>query len=388
MKIDFYGVSINSLQDYLSEQTEKFRKVFGSEFYIKPEGVIDNIITSMSLSKFLLLHQIAFYIKQISADTAEAEYQDAIFERIGLYRLPSSFTTFKKTIFGIPNTVIPANTLTLSQAITKEEFTNITEIFIDDSGKGTAQFKAEISGEIIVNKNDNFEIIRNTSGGLISLCHEEAFDIETGNEEESDSEFRERFWNAQDTEAKCTRNALIQSLWKYVQHPQYLKVIDGNSDISIDAGKILIIAKPSVSDMDFAKVVLKNTLCGIKFLGNISVDVPLSNGMSREVKFQKAADIPLELNAVIKIKHGYYENSTVAEVCEKILEYIPVRAFGLGSTIYATEFILPILEVDGVEAVTSISVKKSSDAEYTANVELERDELPLFSREAITLTLT
>ena len=80
----------------------------------------------------------------------------------------------------------------------------------------------------------------------------------------------------------------------------------------------------------------------------------------------------MDITGTIKIRSGYYPNTVMSNVKQGILEYIEKRVYGLESVIYATEFIVPMLETDGVEAVTSVEVKKTTDASYSDSVTLTR----------------
>ena len=387
MEINKDGAIIAPLYDYLSEKTDKTKEQFDENFYIKPEGVIDNILTSLAFMEYYIQEQIMFLLKQFDPETAEREYQDGLYERVGLYRSSATTTTFKKKLLAEADTFIPANSVTIKSTETDEEFTNSESLTTDSSGIGEMSFEAVIPGHTEVRAEESF-ILAECPQTIIELSNEEAYDISLGENEETDSEFKTRFHELKNYRAKCSRNAIIHNLCDYVEHKNYLNVIDGNTDPMIDEGYIKVIAKPSVSDEEFAKAILENVLCGIKFLGNTTVSVPISNGTSWEVKFQKATDIGIDLSGEIKIKSGFFANTVIEQVKENILNYAQNRIYGLGATIYATEFVLPILDTEGVEAVTSISVKKFSDAEYSANTELAADELPLFSQAAITLTLT
>ena len=387
MEINKDGAIIAPLYDYLSKKTDKTKEQFDENFYIKPEGVIDNILTSLAFMEYYIQEQIMFLLKQFDPETAEREYQDGLYERVGLYRSSATKTTFKKKLLAEADTFIPANSVTIKSSETDEEFTNSESLTTDSSGIGEMSFEAVIPGHTEVRAEESF-ILAECPQTIIELSNEEAYDISLGENEETDSEFKTRFHELKNYRAKCSRNAIIHNLCDYVEHKNYLNVIDGNTDPLIDAGYIKVIAKPSVSDEEFAKAILENVLCGIKFLGNTAVSVPLSNGTNLEVKFQKASDIGINLSGEIKIKSGFFANTVIEQVKENILNYAQTRIYGLGATIYATEFVLPILDTEGVEAVTSISVKNFSDAEYSANTELAADELPLFSQAAITLTLT
>ncbi len=384
MKLDFNGVSIESLQSYLSSEIEKIKTRYGDRFYIKPEGVIDNILVSIVFMKYFLFEQILFYLKQFDPESAEGKYQDNLYERIGLYRYGSVFTTFKKQVLAEANSVIEANALTIRHRETREEFTNIEDVFVENSGKANVVFRAVVAGKVDIAEEDIFEIVE-AAENINGIGQHPAEFINIGRDAESDVDFRERFHNIKNKKAKCTRNMIIQNLCEYVDYPQHLAVIDGNSDALIEAGYLMIIARPNVSDEIFANAIYNNVIAGVNFLGNTQVSVPVSNGTYWDIKFQKAYEIATDVNITVKIKQGYYENAVFSKVRSSLLSYISGRVYGLGSTIYATEFIIPILKTDGIEAVTSISLKRNSSSQYSDNLSFERDELPIFESSSIFL---
>ena len=110
------------------------------------------------------------------------------------------------------------------------------------------------------------------------------------------------------------------------------------------------------------------------------------SGKPNIVRFQNASEIEVDIMAEVKVRNGYYANTVFNKARENILTYIKERVFGLASTVYATEFIIPILETEGIEAVQSIKVKRNGpDAEYQDNITLTREQIPIFASERISL---
>ena len=133
---------------------------------------------------------------------------------------------------------------------------------------------------------------------------------------------------------------------------------------------------------------MDNITLGPLYIGNTEVIVYDDDGDPWKIKFQKATEVAIDIAAEIKIKSGYYSNTVANRAKENILEYLKEHIFGLGSTIYATEFIIPILETDGIEAVQNIKVRRNNTAsEFLDNISLEEDEIPAFSTEKICLTM-
>ena len=207
-----------------------------------------------------------------------------------------------------------------------------------------------------------------------------------GRERESDNEFRIRFRNSKALNAKATRNACLANLSKYVDNIAFLNIIDKNIDDTFDPGTIKIIVHHNTTDNIFASAILDTVAVGIQYLGDTSVTLTDTSGKNIVVKFQNADEIELSITAGVKVRKGYYANTVFNKAKENILKYIEERVFGLESIVYATEFIIPILETDGVEAVQSIKVKRTGiDVDYQDNVALTREQVPIFATERIVL---
>ena len=387
MNIDNNGLEIDSLNNTLERYEEALKPKFGKEFFIHPEGIIDNIAASCSIMNMMLKEEIAKLAKEFDPETASGEYQDALYERIGLYRLEGKKTTFSCKIHGVPNQEYSARTITIRSLSDKNEFTNQSDFTTDSDGTALVRFQCVVEGAITVKNTDKFNIIA-APNGIISMSLPEDIQLNTGREEESDIEFRERFKNAKTTNAKGTVNAVFNNLSKYVAHNSFLKLLDPNSGKKVPAGYIKIIAKPNTTDDIFAQAIMDNVTIRPLFMGNTEVIVYDNQNNPQKIKFQKATEVAIDIAAEIKIKSGYYSNTVANRAKENILEYLKEHVFGLGSTIYATEFIIPILETDGIEAVQNIKVRRNNTAsEFLDNISLEEDEIPAFSTEKICLTM-
>lgn len=386
MEINNQGLSLSDLNDLLDSKEDQLKQIFGADFYIRPEGVIDNIVTSVSFLEMLFENECAHLVKQFDPETADSEFLDNLYERIGLKRTGETYTSFYKEILGLAGLTVSEQSLKIRHQTSGMLFVNNESFEFDSTGKANVLFECVYAGATSVGTIDQF-YIEESPNQLISIGTAPASDIVIGEEEESDCSFRDRFHNSKNSAAKCSRNSVINNLLAYVNDISYLKVLDGNSDESIPAGKIKIIAKPNTEDQTFANAIKETVPGGVGFLGNTSVSLPLSNGQSWSVAFEKAADVPVVLSAALKVRSGYYSNTVFNNVRKNIISYLQERVFGLNSTVYATEFIIPILEVDGVEAVTDIKVKRSSDADYSSSVNNSITEIPVFSESNILLSV-
>ena len=363
MQIDNQGYIIEDLDEVLDELELQLQKKFGDGFYIKPEGVVDNIATSTGIQNIKLQEQLGYLIKQYDPETANGSWQDALYERIGVTRLEAQKSTFVLKVQG------------------NNEFENISEFTTDSDGVALVDFQCVIDGAIEVKPTDEFLIVT-APDGITSVSQSDDLQFSIGRERESDNEFRIRFRNSKALNAKATRNACLANLSKYVDNIAFLNIIDKNIDDTFDPGTIKIIVHHNTTDNIFASAILDTVAVGIQYLGDTSVTLTDTSGKNIVVKFQNADEIELSITAGVKVRKGYYANTVFNKAKENILKYIEERVFGLESIVYATEFIIPILETDGVEAVQSIKVKRTGiDVDYQDNVSLTREQVPIFATE-------
>ena len=162
--------------------------------------------------------------------------------------------------------------------------------------------------------------------------------------------------------------------------------MDKKSDENFVAGTVKIIAYHNTTDNIFAEAIFNTIADGIELIGDTEITVRDTSDEPVVIRFQNAEEIELSITADVKVRSGYYANTVFNKAKENILKYIEERVFGLESIVYATEFIIPILETEGVEAVQSIKVKRNNiDQEFKDNVALTREQVPIFATERIVL---
>lgn len=386
MEINEKGYTLSTANEIIAEWEKQLQKKFGSDFFIKPEGVIDNIAFSAAVSELLLQEQVAYLAKQFDPETADGFWQDALYERIGIKRLESARTVFTKKVKGIAGYSGAAKSITVRSSSTNEEFVNRSDYIIEEDGTAKIEFEAVISGIINVNAGETFTIV-SAPNEITGISDEDAEQIAAGSERESDMDFRIRFRNSKSQNARATRNANIANLLPFVDDMSYLKIIDCKTDETISPGTLLIIAKHNTTDEEFAKAIFNTAVDGVAYSGDTTVIVQDSEGQDVPITWKKAQEVPVDISATIKVRTGYYQNTVIANVKDKILEYIEKRIYGLESKIYATEFIVPMLETDGVEAVTEVQVKRTSDSAFSDSLSLTREQFPAFAFERISLNV-
>ena len=381
MKIDENGITTSSVDDFLENFEILLKEKYGNDFKIAPEGVIDNIATSTGIIEDAIQRQIVMLTKQYDPETAEEEWQDALYERIGVTRLEAQKSTFVLKVQGAANLICNAHSMTIRSKSDNNEFENISEFTTDSDGIALVDFQCVIDGAIEVKSTDEFLIVT-APDGITSVAQADDLQFSIGRERESDNEFRIRFRNSKALNAKATHNACIANLSKYVDDTKFLRIVDKKVDDSFEPGNVKIIAYHNTTDNIFANAIFDTIGCGINLLGDTEITVYDREDQPVKIRFQNAEEVEVSIEAEVKVRSGYYPNTVFNKAKENILKYIEERVFGLEAIVYATEFIIPILETEGVEAVQSIKVKRNNiDQEFKDNVALTREQVPIFATE-------
>lgn len=384
MEINNEGLTLSDLTDILNDAEITLQSTYGADFYIKPEGVIDNIFASAGLMETDLQEQIAFLAKQFDPETTEGVWQDALYERIGVQRLQAEPTTFQLRVLGTEGFEGVKGDITIRSDLTQEEYTNTSDYTVGENGV-TLTFECVVAGETNVIETETFKLVTSPDN-ITGLSTSNITNIDIGRNRETDDEFRIRFRNAKAYNSKATGNANFANLLRYVDNESFLAILDKKNNVSFDAGTMEIVAKHNTTDEIFANAIFNTVACGIDLIGNTIVTVQDSAGSDVNIKFYKASEPEIDFNITVTLKSGYVQNTIFKNIKEAIINYTnKSHVFGLNSIIFATEFIVPILNCEGVAAVNSIQIKRSTSDTYVDSLQMTQFEVPSFSSDNITV---
>lgn len=207
MEISLKGVVPATIETYLKRWTSYLKGKYGNDFYIKKEGVIDNLATGSSAIALDFEAIILFLTKQLNPYTAEDEFQDKLYKLIGLEREQSTFTVVQRTVQGTPNTTATSGSILFKNKTTEDQFKLIDDCQLDENGIGVGSFRAEEFGAIDLPNEAICEIITaptNINGVYYSIGN----NIDIGKEYQSNAEFREEWQAEQSMEKAKTEGGL------------------------------------------------------------------------------------------------------------------------------------------------------------------------------------
>lgn len=381
MIINKNGFTLSTLKEYLATWQNKLREVFGNDFVIKKEGVVDNIATASSLSAMDLENQIAFLIKQMNPLTAEGEWQDKLYYLIGLTRRQATYTIVSRTCEGTPNTVIPAGSLMIENAGTKDQFRNNDPINIGENGKGLGSFTAEESGAIDLSEDATINIVTPLAN-LSGVYYEEGNVINIGKDYETDQEFRERWLLTSSTAGANTEDGLRKALLELVNTKSDLKIFENRTNQTVDGLEPhtqRIVINSAYDDETIAQTIFDKLVDGnmAGLQGSISITVSDSEGQTETIKFDRAAVQDIYLKVRVSIRSGVSLATAQTNIKENIMKYISNHSFDMGSKIFANMFASSVYEVDGVTGISELKISGNGSS-WVDVIQLTETQVPNF----------
>ena len=385
MKIDAQGYTLDKLDDILSAFETFLRGKYGDDFYIEAKSVIANIFTTVAFQEMNLQEQIAYLIKQFDPEQAEGDFQDALYERLLVYREKGSKTVAERTILGTAGLSVDAGSMTIRNKATLDEFVNKDTVIIGQDGKVIADFECVLFGPIELPENAEIEVL-SMPIGVSGIETGENPKVDLGRNRETDEEYKIKYRKEKSKNAKATRNANYSNLGKYVDDLSYLNIVDKKTDNSMNAGEVKIVANHNTTDTIFANAIFETIADGIDTVGTSTITVKDNAGEDVIINWINASFTQISINADLKIKTGFLFTSVANAVKAAILEYIQNnRVYGLGETVYANEFIIPVYKVDGVENITNLQVGIYGSMTMGDSQEIIDTSLAMFNADWITL---
>ena len=384
MNIDSQGYTLDTLDDILSAFETFLRGRYDEDFYIQAKSVISNIFTTVAFQEMSLQEQIAFLIKQFDPEQAEGEFQDALYERLLVYRIKAEKTVVERTIVGAAGLSVAAGEVTIRNKTTLDEFVNKDTVTIGGDGTVIADFECVLFGAIDLPENAEIEVLSMPIGVTDVITGQEP-KIDIGRARETDEEYRVRFRKEKSKNAKATRNANYANLGQYVDDMSYLNIFDKKNDNTINAGEIKIIVNHNTTDTIFANAIFNTIADGIDTIGTTSITLKDDANEDVIINWINASFTQIAIEGDLKVKSGFFYQSVANAVKNSILEYVQKRIYGLGQTVYANEFIIPAYEVEGVENLTNLQVGIYGSGNMSDSQTVISTSLAMFNTDWITL---
>jgi len=356
MIINSTGITKSELTDYLGFWTNKLREVYGQDFVIKKEGVVDNIATAGSLTCMALEDVMMYLAKQMNPYTAEGEFQDALYALVGLTRNYASFTTVTRTIEGQANQVCDVGSIRFKNSATDDIFELNTAVTLGADGKGVGSFTAIELGAIELDPAATLSII-DAPEGIVGIYYVLGNTTTVGDDYEDDSEFRIRWLMTNSVKGGNTQGGMYAALLPLCDNSTRNLVITQNRTNStvdsIPAHSMHIVLNSAESDEVIANTIFNNLMDGVGLYGDIDVTVKDLSDEDVTISFSRTDTIRTYFNVEVILKSGFL----LAQVRDAIKNAIVDNFdYAMGERVIANDFYQYINAIEGVDYVTTLEI--------------------------------
>ena len=361
MEINSTGIVKSDLADYLDFWTTKLREVFGSDFVIRKEGIVDNIATAGSLTCMALEDVILYLSKQMNPYTAEGEWQDMLYAYIGLERRYATFSVATRTIEGTPDTVCDVGSIRFKNTATDDIFELNTTVTIGSNGKAVGSFTAIELGGIELSNDAILEII-DAPEGIDAVYYSDGNVTNVGDDYEDDSEFRVR-WLATKSVMPTSRteNGLRTALLPLVNSEKDIKIRHNRTNATVDglsAHSMNIIIKSGYSDNEIAKTILASITDGVGLEGtgisgveDVTVTLQDSEGTDVNITFTRPQAMNVYFKVIASLNSGYtLETDKIKSAIIDNFKYV------LGEKVVANDFYTYLNALESIDYIDTLQV--------------------------------
>ena len=357
MEINSKGITPSTLKEYLTKWTQKLKEAYGQDFFIKPEGKIDNLAAGSS-GVAMEFESILLYIaKNMNPYTAEDNFQDNLYAYINMHRRQATHTIVQRTIYGTPSTTILADSLLFENNATKDQFKLMSDCDLDENGYGVGTFRAEESGAIDL-PNDAICNILSAPTSVLSISYTSGNLIQIGLEYQSNAEFREEWEQEQSSPSANTEGGIKRALLPYCGgkanniNVRMNRGILKYEDVSLHSANIVV--NSVYDDQTIANVIGDKILDGLGLEGDIHKIYVDSEGNEEDIYFSRAEDVGVKWYVQIALKEGYsFSTGLVDRVKSAILDNTNTE---MGENIVANKAIYYIDKIEEIDYIISIKV--------------------------------
>lgn len=213
-----------------------------------------------------------------------------------------------------------------------------------------------------------------------------------GEDPESDAELRLRFLNTKARGGASHLEAVKAAVWA-VPGVRAVKVKHNREDVPVDdlpPHSVKVIVEGG-AEVDVAYALLRSVPAGIRWVGDLTVEVEDMYGERHTVRFSRP--VVREIYAKVRVKRGIgFTQDTVREIQDAVVRVVggytsdgSFYTLGVGEDVSHAKVAKAVLSVRGVEDVLSVELGTSPNDLRPENVEIGDEELARTRPENVTV---
>lgn len=298
-------------------------------------------------------------------NTASGTSLDRLCPFVGIARNPATPSQYQVTVTGTAGYTVPYGFLVATDA--EVEFYNTQDTVIGEDGTCDITVECTESGTIgNVDYKDITEIV-NPEADIDSVAGKSV--VTAGEDEESDTELRQRFKQAGQGLGSCNQTAIESALIR-VPTVTSAKLIINDTETTDSGGRpphsfTAYIAGGVGYEQEIAETIFDKKPIGIKTYGTISQDITDDGGYTHTIKFARTESV----NVTVKVKvdtTAEFESTGIDKIKKNIEEYI--NGLGVGNSVIYSALYSYIYSVSGVKKVTLLQLSTNGTTFGTSDI--------------------
>ena len=370
------GIQIERLNDIVKRFEDSLKQIYGQNIDLSantPDGQMVGILAQIKMDIEELAENI---YRQLDPDVATGAWLEQRVAYAGLMRRGASYSYLRSVILtGEPNTQLYAGIVVSDQ--NKVRWVLTSDIQLDSNGSGRADFRSEQLGAFNLAKNTTLTIETVTLGLTGAVTFENA---EIGEEEETDTQLRERFLFSRTKNAQNSAEAIAAKIAALSDVSQ-VKVLE-NSTSQLDTSGVephsIDVIVYGGNDEEIANVIYQNKGAGVGLQGNALVNLK-KDGETRPIRFDKVSLVDIQ----VSMRCVRYEDFTEIDK-DQIKNLLANQEFNIGQSVSLSRLYSPINQVGGFW-VKELKIAKKDQELKSENVVLQPRELARILESDITI---
>lgn len=386
------GFNRKRLDQILADKDAAVKGIFGDNFNVSPESPDGQINGSLSESDANLWEIAQEVYDAFNPSAATGVTLSNLVQLNGITRLPATSSRVQLTITGAALTLIPAGSL-VSTSDTGDQFATEVDVTLDGAGNGVVFASAgtlatPLTGPISALAG-TITVIGSPVTGWDTVTN--LADANEGTDEETDPNLRARRQRSVAIGAQAVIDAIFAVVADIDGVTQVI-VLENDTNITDANGlpphSFQVVVVGGV-DADIGLAIWLKKPAGILSFGTTTTPILDSQGISHDISFSRATEIPIFVTVNLTTDLSYPANGNDL-IKQAIVDYangdlVVNRGFSLSDDVIYTRLYTPINSVQGHE-IDNLFIGLSASPAGVINIPIAATEISLFTIANIVVT--
>lgn len=369
MPLTELGFSRRTFAEILAAKEQKARELFGDDIDTSELTPLGKLLRINAYDQAITEEEAENIYYSIFPSTATGQSLDRLCWLVGITRNPATAAEYTVKVTGTAGATVPVGFIVGTDS--ELTYYNVEEKTIGENGTVNITVVCSQSGEIGNVSPADISKIVNPVVNISSVVGTEQ--TEVGEEVESDYSLRRRFEDAKEGMGSCNEIAIKAALMR-VPTVTSVSITVNDTDSTDTGGRPPRSFECYISGGDdyhaqIAETIFDKKPIAIKTYGTVSQTITDDGGYTHTIKFSHTADIDVYVRIAIKTTTGFSDETGKEKIRDNIRSYI--NGVGVGKPVVLSQMYGLILDVDGVQDVTSIELSTNGTTWSSSNITVQ-----------------